>query len=373
VTVVTSATASGTPLPDAPAVAAPTRALISPAVDMLFIGGASIVVLALMNVMLLPSTPDNRLAWFVFNLSFVVNFPHFLASYQLLYADFGGRVLREPRFFWAAVIVPVILVGVLAAGYLSRSVVVLGYLVNAMFFFVGWHYVKQIFGGITVSNAIQKFFYTRTERTVLKANLFSLWAISFLIPNIGARAYLQDGIPYHSLDLPAWALQVAYVCLAVSGAGVVAVNLRKYVREGRWASPTAIVCYLAIYAWYLPALGHPMFFHMIPFFHSLQYLLFVYVFRRNKVEAHADVRTPAGRARQLTGIWGYLACAALLGGTFMYYLPRYVDGLRLHDPTVVGPTFIYFSCLVFINVHHYFIDNVIWRGSNEEMRQYLFR
>jgi len=27
---------------------------------------------------------------------------------------------------------------------------------------------------------------------------------------------------------------------------------------------------------------------------------------------------------------------------------------------------------VFVNVHHYFTDNVIWRSQNPETRRYLF-
>lgn len=27
---------------------------------------------------------------------------------------------------------------------------------------------------------------------------------------------------------------------------------------------------------------------------------------------------------------------------------------------------------IFINVHHYFLDNVIWRAENPETRQHLF-
>jgi hypothetical protein len=27
---------------------------------------------------------------------------------------------------------------------------------------------------------------------------------------------------------------------------------------------------------------------------------------------------------------------------------------------------------MWINIHHYFIDNVIWRRDNEDVRKYLF-
>ncbi|MGE0528513.1 MAG: hypothetical protein AB7P49_15700, partial [Bdellovibrionales bacterium] len=126
-------------------------------------------------------------------------------------------------------------------------------------------------------------------------------------------------------------------------------------------------------AWYLPLLSHPMFMHMIPFFHSLQYLLFVYAFRRNKVEAQIEYpNTPEGRKKRLTGLYGYLLVPAITGALLMYIIPRYLDQVSAPHSSLFGATPFYFSFLIFINIHHYFIDNVIWRGDNEEMRTYLF-
>ena len=31
-----------------------------------------------------------------------------------------------------------------------------------------------------------------------------------------------------------------------------------------------------------------------------------------------------------------------------------------------------FIFVMWINIHHYFIDNVIWRRDNEDVRKYLF-
>ena len=37
----------------------------------------------------------------------------------------------------------------------------------------------------------------------------------------------------------------------------------------------------------------------------------------------------------------------------------------------LGAWFFFASAVLFINVHHYFIDNVIWRFSNNRIRQFL--
>lgn len=337
------------------------------------IGGASIVLLLLMSLTLKSEAPDSELTWFVFNLSFLVNFPHFLISYQLLYHDFGSKVFSELRFFWAAVLVPLILIAILALGLFSPQPQILGYLSASMYFFVGWHYVKQTFGGITVANALEKFYFSGLERKALKWNLFSLWAISFVIPNVGQQNFSLNGITYQSLNLPHGLLSIAYGSLWASLVFVIYLIVRRYILEGKTPSHLAIICFLAIYAWYLPALAHPAFMHLIPFFHSLQYLLFAYVFRRNKIEATAPAEnSPERRLSLISGIYGYILLSALTGGVLMYFLPRFLDSLQLGGSAEIGPTPFYFSFLIFINIHHYFIDNVIWRGDNPEMKQYLF-
>ena len=148
--------------------AEPLTSALSGALPMLLIGGASLILLALMSVSLRPEAPATSIGWWVFSLSFVVNFPHFLVSYQMLYVDFRERIFKDLRFFWAGVLAPLLLIGVLLAGFAINNPRILGLLASSMYFFVGWHYVKQIFGGISVSNAMIQFYYNKVERTLLR-------------------------------------------------------------------------------------------------------------------------------------------------------------------------------------------------------------
>jgi hypothetical protein len=40
---------------------------------------------------------------------------------------------------------------------------------------------------------------------------------------------------------------------------------------------------------------------------------------------------------------------------------------------VLGSTLFLFTFWIFINIHHYFLDNVMWRRGNPEVSKYLFR
>ena len=52
-------------------------------------------------------------------------------------------------------------------------------------------------------------------------------------------------------------------------------------------------------------------------------------------------------------------------GTFMQLLSPAAQ--------VLGSSLFFFIVLIFINVHHYFLDNVMWRRGNPEVAKYLFR
>jgi hypothetical protein len=347
--------------------------LLSPSADFWLLGGASAAFLFLCHFALKHENPSPQASWFIFNLSFLANFPHFLSSYHMLYGDFRKEIFAKPRYFWAAVIVPCALFGLMGAGVAGRNLPILGGLANAMFFFVGWHYCKQTFGVMIVSNALRKVYYTKPERWALKANLLFIWMVSwtrFALPDVG---YSFQGFPYRGFGLPPVLETIANIGMVASALLVVGLHGLKYVREGKVPAAGAIVGWVAFQAWYIPAAQHPAFALTIPFFHSLQYLMFVIAFRRSKAKAQAgSLAEPAGRARFVKSFYGQLLLAACTGALFMWFIPKGLDRLQLAQIGWYQPT-LFFNCFtIFINIHHYFIDNVLWRSDNPEMREHLF-
>src|SRR5256885_551334 len=88
--------------PDAPAT--PRRAILSPALDLLCVGGLSLIVFV---PLLLSGRTDlviigaGAQAW----LAAAINMPHFMASYRLVYRDRAMIVKHR----WASIYVPAIL------------------------------------------------------------------------------------------------------------------------------------------------------------------------------------------------------------------------------------------------------------------------
>lgn len=404
-----------------------------------------------------------NLLWVAYYLSFIVNYPHFTASYALLYRDLGEYFVTDTsnrwfslRLWWAGLVVPILLVGYFLFALDTGSVTEMGYLVNAMFFFVGWHYVKQIFGCVIVLSAAVSFYYNQWERRLLLATLYLLWGVAYLSNNLYFGVTDFFGIPYSSISVPDGLLVGLQILLGVALLSFGGLMLRRYLSDGRRPPVSAMVAYGAIFLWLLPFFAEPYFFLLIPFFHSLQYLLFVAAYKKNQAAASAMgaeygnqqagiklmattvltvlfglfpmlvlvyyvmsrfesvLTTMVGALAQpqvtvelvqgmvlllVVGIfwWGltmlhrrafsvpyvvqFFVQIIFLGVLLFHLIPSSFDALALRDflpgvlsyqPEVFGWTLYLFFFTIFINIHHYFVDNVIWRKDNPKVRAYLF-
>lgn len=171
---------------------------------------------------------------------------------------------------------------------------------------------------------------------------------------------------YYGLDLPDWltpALElVVYAGVAAVARGVVWRNVRE---RGRWPSLNMVVPFVALYLWWLPRSRQQEFYLLLtPLFHSLQYLAFVYRMERNRI----------GEGPQ-TELRGTLLVVGLVSAGWLAFelVPNSLD-VALGTYASWNMFFFFFTAaMLFINVHHYFIDNVLWRFNDAEVRRYLLQ
>ncbi len=354
--------------------ALPTRnALISPLADALMIGGASILTFLLYWLFVEKTGSVLAVSATAAALAFGVNSPHFMASYQLMYGDYRHMITQKKSFFWAAVISPIFLIATLAVAFSFRSHAMLSFLIQGMFLSVGWHYVKQTFGTAIVTSAAQKRFFGKWERSAILLNLYAVWAMSWISSNTEGLKNDMDGVAYFSLHIPAQALTWSYWVTGLTLFFAVATVVRNWIETGVWPSLAAFVSFTSIYIWFLPVLAHPGFLYLIPFFHSLQYLLFVGTLKWNQSRKIASsAATPRhARAAFIRHFVGFFGLAAVLGVLAFTVVPEWLDSNMTLQDLAMGPTMWMFAFGWFINLHQYFIDNVIWRGDNEVVREHL--
>ena len=382
-----------------PGTARPT-ALTTRFLDFWLLGGASLLVWFVMT-----AAQPFRASWAVdqhfrnlavttLSLAVLVNYPHFLMSYKLAYA-------RGPRFvlahWWQLVAVPLGLIALFAAAYVYYAVPVdslapvavasdalAGWGVNGqvlarpqlgdlmltaafhlMIFTIGWHYAKQVFGCMMVYSHFDGYPLTLAQRTLIKYSLFSIWAMSFVDFNIDGQWRLFSSFTYSSFDLPNWASPLSQA-LVIAAFGLVAYRVfyTNYRETGRRPSVNMVVPFVALAVWWLPLTRQQEFFFLLaPLFHSLQYLAFVY-----RME---DSRLRGSRHREA---WGTaLVVAIVIAGWLAFELvPNTID-TRLATFDAWGVYYFFTAAMLFINIHHYFIDNVIWRFKDPDVRAYLLR
>ncbi|MGE0634049.1 MAG: hypothetical protein AB7O96_16665, partial [Pseudobdellovibrionaceae bacterium] len=184
-------------------------------------------------------------------LSYVANHPHFLSSYMLLYWDNRHQVLTKPKFLWAAVMVPALILLAIHSAVTLENRVWMGYVIQFMFLTVGWHYVKQIFGCIIVGSVRRNIFYSKIERNLILLSLYIIWLFNWVAPQTSKGEFEYYGINYASFAIPPYYNEIGYPIVLASVAILVGMHLRKYVNEGVIPAPPAVTAIVALLILYL--------------------------------------------------------------------------------------------------------------------------
>jgi hypothetical protein len=369
-------------------VAHASRHLYGPLADVLLLGAASFA--ALLAVALLLSGERDRavVALVMMVAANLVNHPHFAHSYQLFYDGFrekafGARYAPDlrSRYQLAGIVVPILIVGFFGYCWLRRDPLLLGFGAVAMSFLVGWHYVKQGYGMAILDSVYKRRFYSAPEKKLLLVNAYAVWIAAWVAANQGRHGHEMWGIRYYTLGLPEWLWQASVAVAAATGLAVLAMLVRRWRAGGAAAiAPAGVVGYLvSLYAWILFVHLHPLFIYVTPAFHSLQYLAVVWKYRGNYEAGRPDAREAPSAAwlrawlptKARARFAGFLLNGVALGAIGFWGLPLLMEAWLPPSAPFGKGTFL-FMAWILINVHHYFIDNVIWRAGNPDTRRYLF-
>ena len=350
----------------------PRTAVVHRNLDAWLIGGFSLLVFAVMYVSVDKGTAASQVTWAAFYLAFVVNGPHFFASYWHIYVDGRAKIFHDRRYFWAGVVVPILLVVGLLIGSQRPTDATLGRMVSLMYLSVGWHYVKQIFGVALVSSAAHGRPVIGWAKLALRINLLAIWLMSFVTTNDYKGGNVFYGVKYHSAGLPDWTRPTAYVIVAATAVVALGLQAAEWVRSGTSMALVGWVAWATIYVWYLPVLVHQGFFYFVPFFHSLQYLMFSVTLSWNKSrDGKSVLADQPARLRFIRRFGAFVVVSFVLGAAGFHWLPEWLDRNHAVRPDVLGAAYWVVAFNLFINIHHYFVDNVIWRRTNDDIRTFL--
>jgi hypothetical protein len=153
------------------------------------------------------------------------------------------------------------------------------------------------------------------------------------------------------------------------------VLVQKRRREGAlpiFAPLTAMLC--SIWSWSIYSSIDPLVVYVIPALHSIQYLYFVWLLKGGEAREREGPPWFEVSARVRLGV---LALSALgLGWLLFHGAPSALDEMLISrrvrfSGRPLGPTPYFAAIYTFVNIHHFFMDYVIWRRDNPQTR-YLY-
>jgi len=363
------AAAGRVPAARAAVVAREPAAIVSPFVDALFTGGLSMLVLVPLLVMgrtdVLVLSAGVQ-AW----VGALVNMPHFLASYRMVYRT-KQSIRAHP---WAAIYVPIILlIGSIAAVVASRwTDIPISALLTISSTYLAWHYTSQAWGMVATFSYLDGNPFNALERKLVRGSLYILaaWHVVWFF-YLGYDHYIN--------------LTPLYVGLSILTAVALAMGLTGFAlhkrRTGRIAPLRAWIPWIAIFVWYaaMARVGLPALF-IVQIAHALQYLIFPFRVELNRTRravgggGAGGAGGAGGGPSQLIAFQIMIYLTVLLVGSIVasILLPLgamavVTNWLGSRPGQVVG-----FAISAFFNIHHYFTDGVVWKLRDPGVRADLF-
>jgi hypothetical protein len=333
------------------------RAMMVPWLDAAAVGGISLVLLPL--IVLFVARPLRASGSGLVLLGVLFNWPHFIASYRLLYAT--GESVR--RYRAASIYVPAALTGyaLFAIAVWHSHPLYANLLALGAGVYLARHYTGQAWGMMASFAHVGGTSFAPGERRMFRAGLnvlmvwHAIWALhqsmALVAPSLVApvaRLYIW------TIWLPGLALMVGLV------------GMGRFLRRTGHAPPGRVLLpWAAIHVWYVAMAIEPGALFVVQIAHGLQYLMFPLRVEMNR--AHVTNGQQWRKSALLLGVWILVGLAVFEGLEPLYRLGFEAAGGRGPLPVVVSSVII-----AAIAIHHYFIDGALYKLRNPEVRRDLF-
>lgn len=325
----------------------PSRYFVNLPVDFILIGGGSIL-LFLVLPFFQDGTRTARIAEIGLWLTWVANWPHFSATSFRLY----GRAEHLRQYPITAIAAPLIV----AAGVASSLVwplVAAPLFVKTFMLWSPYHYSGQTLGISLLYARRGDHQPGSRERFLLSAFIYGTFLMRSLAGEVNPQGAVYYGVQVPGFGVPAWLATGFRIWTYACGAALVAVLLWRVLRT-RKAPPFMYLLPAATqYVWFVVAGAKPGYSEFVPFFHGVQYLVIAWAMQ---VKEQVDHRAAAPTVRSIT--WDsvrWYAVIAVGGAVLFYGLPHLVAR------TGVAAGLATAAILSAIQIHHFFVDGVIWK------------
>ncbi|WP_438970007.1 hypothetical protein [Methylophaga sp.] len=345
-------------------------AIISPFVDFLCVGGISILLmLGLLIYIFLNSepgkTPESVNFGNVLLLQALINWPHFMASYRLLYLP-RENIKKHPfsAIYVPAALITLVTVAILSGDETSNHLLPvnqdMAYIIwLGAAFYLAWHYTGQAWGMIATFSHLAGIQMEYRERLIIRTGLrvLLIWHVVWGAQDLPAS--WLGGLHSYLPDL----LQVLNITAVIAFFAAIHTFWSVKKRTGKTITPQIIAPWLAIYLWYLVLYFEPGAYIFVQLSHALQYLIFPL---RVELNRNGFYQFNRNVGKQI--IWaGRYYIMLFIAGIVFFYLPGEMITADQSQPYSLA-----ILIAAIISIHHYFVDGAIWKLKNPEVRKVLF-
>ena len=335
------------------------KAVIHPWVDALAIGGISIGFISYLLVVQ-PEWNGPQIGERFVVLAALLNWPHFMATYRLLY----GSSESVKRYPWSSIWMPLLL-GVyclMAAISVPWTRVPLDIATFVAGGYLAWHYTGQTWGMMATFSFLGGAPFEDVEKKLIRFSLRCLltWHVVWFLY---FTKLFHSGRWLHANA--SWAYTGASILLVGTALATGLTGLIKYARRIERIPPVRVLIpWTSIWIWYALLAVWPFALFWVQLSHSLQYLIFP-----ARVEANRAAEQGGTIPWRRWAMWGVIVLGS--GVAVFKGLPVIIEW----SVPVLGKTNqadVELAVGAFINIHHYFADGVIWKLSNPYVRKELF-
>lgn len=338
-------------------------------IDFLFIGGFSLLFFFWI-ALIVPDMPVASLLPAALFLQYVVNYPHFSATIYRFYRS-PDNIRQYPM---TGIVWPLLIVLAVWAGLQSPALFA-PYFITLYLIWSPYHFSGQT-TGLTMLYARRSGFYIgKKERFALSAFTFGTFFVLYSRAGVKARLITDPaisssnsgeylGIPFIDFPMPEWAFWASLAVMTAGGIAFLAMTL-KWAAQNKKLPP--LILYtpaLAQLFWFV--IGYETnlicFYLFVSTFHGLQYLYITWAVQLKEV--HGDRKIRLRDIITTTSLWSIMNVA---GGIAMFVvLPLLAVQIFAAPPALT-------MALVFaaLQIHHFFVDGVIWKLRNKNVLEGL--
>lgn len=321
---------------------------VSPVVDLLAMGGLSLLCFPLL---VFAPLSDTMVEWGVISLWWVVNWPHFSATSYRLYRS-RDNLEQYPVTAYA---IPVLVAVATAASFLSPASVAPSFIKLVVIWSI-YHFGGQTLGLTLLYARRAGIAVGSLERHALQIFLFTTFMARVAWDETGTGVREYFGIQHARLGLPAIVGDGLFVVAVAAGAFFLVRLFASAARAKRDLPPIVLLPAITYFVWFVPGRRVAYFYAFVPLFHSIQYLLVAWAMQLKERMQTEQIPPSVGYVVRESLRWGAIN---VVGGALLFFaLPRLCS--------LSGATNAFSFAVVAsaVQLHHFFVDGVIWKLKN---------